>query len=205
MFLITYLPYGILSLIHGQESIIKESSVTLLSAIFVLLANLISPIIFAYRNKRVRRGMRRLLGVDKKTNERLEKLNSLKRSCSTRIKNYRQNNLHKSFNLGNIKGNTSGGGIKASNIRRTQSFMTCNYLTPPDAAAKCGVHLSPIHNQHYSSQFQLQQQQQQCPYNVKEKKSILKIVADSSRKFRCQFTNCQTGLNNQDSVIPAEV
>lgn len=202
MFLITYLPYGILSLVHGQESIIKESSITLLSTIFVLLANLISPIIFAYRNKRVLRGVRRLLGVDKKTNERLEKLNSLKRSCSTRIKNYRQSNLHKSFNLGNIKGSSGGsnsmGGIKASNMRRTQSFMTCNYLTPPDAAAKSGVHLSPIH--HHSSE----QHQQQQQHNVKEKKSILKIVADSSRKFRCQFTNCQTGLN-QDSVIPTEV
>jgi thiamine kinase-like enzyme len=204
MFLMTYLPYGILSLIHGQESIIKESSITLLSIMFVLLANLFSPIIFAYRNKRVRRGVRRLLGVDKKTNERLEKLNSLKRSCSTRIKNYRQNNLHKSFNLGNIKGTVGGGGggIKASNMRRTQSFMTCNYLTPPDAAAKCGVHLSPIHH-HSPSHFQQQQQQQ----NVKEKKSILKIVADSSRKFRCQFTNCQTGLNQDTTAvnIPTEV
>lgn len=195
MFLITYLPYGILTLVHGHEKIIKESSFTLLSIIFVLLANLISPIIFAYRNKRVRRGVRRLLGVDRKTNERLEKLNSLKRSCSTRIKNYRQNNLHKSFNLGNIKGGSSStGGIKASNIRRTKSFMTCNYLTPPDAAAKCGVHLSPIHHAPPS----------QHPPNVKEKKSILKIVADSSRKFRCQFTNCQIGLN-QESAIPAEV
>jgi hypothetical protein len=193
MFLITYLPYGILSLVHGQESIIKESNITLLSIIFVLLANLISPIIFAYRNKRVRRGVRRLLGVDRKTNERLEKLNSLKRSCSTRIKNYRQNNLHKSFNLGNIKGGTSStGGIKASNIRRTKSFVTCNYLTPPDAATKC-VHLSPIHHS-----------QPVHPQNVKEKKSILKIVADSSRKFRCQFTNCQIGLN-QDPAIPTEV
>lgn len=197
MFLITYLPYGILSLVHGQESIIKESSITLLSIVFVLLANLISPIIFAYRNKRVRRGCRRLLGVDKKTNERMEKLNSLKRSCSTRIKNYRQNNLHKSFNLGSSSRNSSSmGGIKASNIRRTQSFMTCNYLTPPDAAAKCSGYLSPIHNHRHSSQHQQQ--------HVKEKKSILKIVADSSRKFRCQFTNCQTGLN-QDTVIPTEV
>ena len=195
MFLITYLPYGILSLVHGQESIIKESNISLLSTIFVLLANLISPIIFAYRNKRVRRGVRRMLGVDKKTNERLEKLNSLKRSCSTRIKNYRQNNLHKSFNLGNIKGDAnSAGGIKANNIRRTKSFMTCNYLTPPDAVTKCGVHLSPIHHQ----------QQQLYPQSVKEKKSILKIVADSSRKFRCQFTSCQNGLD-QESTIPAEV
>lgn len=183
MFLLTYFPYGLLSLIHGQDSIIKESSITLLSILFVLLANLCSPIIFAYRNKRVRRGIRRLLGVDKKTNERLEKLNSLKRSCSTRIKNYRQNNLHKSLNLG-----FKGSGIKANNIRRTQSFVTCKYLTPPDAAkiALSGTYDGDNHHQTGG------------PATVKEKKSILKIVCDSSRKFGCQFTNCQSG--HQDHV-----
>lgn len=164
MFLLTYFPYGLLSLIHGQDSIIKESNITLLSILFVLLANLCSPIIFAYRNKRVRRGVRRLLGIDKKTNERLEKLNNLKRSCSTRIKNYRQNNLHKSFNMG-IK----SGGNKPSDIRRSQSFVACKYLTPPDAAKMTS---SVTHSPE------------------KEKKSILKIVCDSSRKLGCQFGNC---------------
>ncbi|CAG9805930.1 unnamed protein product [Chironomus riparius] len=198
MFLLTYLPYGILLLVHGQESIIKESNITLLSIIFVLLANLCSPIIFAYRNKRVRRGVRRLLGIDKKTNERLEKLNSLKRSCSTRIKNYRQNNLHKSLNLGN--------GIKASNIRRTKSFQTCNYLTPFDAA-KMSMNNTISKNSSnisFSNNNESPMNIQKSLSNVKEKKSILKIVADSSRKFRCQFTNCQNGIN-QDQTMPVEV
>jgi hypothetical protein len=170
MFLLTYFPYGLLSLIHGQDTIIKESNITLLSILFVLLANLCSPIIFAYRNKRVRRGVRRLLGVDKKTNERLEKLNSLKRSCSSRIKNYRQNNnLHKSLNLG-FKSTES----KASNnIRRSQSFVACKYLTPSDATKMTS---SSSHSS--------------IPEHHKEKKSILKIVCDSSRKFGCQFSNC---------------
>lgn len=184
MFLLTYFPYGLLSLIHGQDSIIKESNITLLSILFVLLANLCSPIIFAYRNKRVRRGIRRLLGVDKKTNERLEKLNSLKRSCSSRIKNYRQNNLHKSLNLG-FKGS------KASNIRRTQSFVACKYLTPPDAAALSGTYSADYH--------------QPTATNVKEKKSILKIVCDSSRKFGCQFSNCQAGQHQPEPTVPVEV
>lgn len=184
MFLLTYFPYGLLSLIHGQDSIIKESNITLLSILFVLLANLCSPIIFAYRNKRVRRGIRRLLGVDKKTNERLEKLNSLKRSCSSRIKNYRQNNLHKSLNLG-FKGS------KASNIRRTQSFVACKYLTPPDAAALSGTYSADYH--------------QPTATNVKEKKSILKIVCDSSRKFGCQFSNCQAGQHQPELTVPVEV
>lgn len=189
MFLLTYFPYGLLSLIHGHDSIIKESNITLLSILFVLLANLCSPIIFAYRNKRVRRGVRRLLGVDKKTNERLEKLNSLKRSCSTRIKNYRQNNLHKSLNLG-----FKGSDIKASNIRRTQSFVTCKYLTPPDAA-KIALHNA-----------QSGDNQRQTSATVKEKKSILKIVCDSSRKFGCQFSNCQSGhQETMANMTPVEV
>lgn len=190
MFLLTYFPYGLLSLIHG---IIKESNITLLSVLFVLSANLCSPIIFAYRNKRVRRGVRRLLGVDAKTNERLEKLNSLKRSCSTRIKNYRQNNLHKSLNLG-----LNGSGIKASNIRRTQSFVACKYLTPPDAAK---IALSGAYDNH--------QKTFENP-TVKEKKSILKIVCDSSRKFGCQFSNCQTAQQETTTTttttsLPVEV
>lgn len=167
MFLLTYFPYGLLSLIHGQSSIIKESNITLLSILFVIFANLYSPIIFAYRNKRVRRGVRRLLGIDKKTNERLEKLNSLKRSCSTRIKNYRQNNLHKSLNLG-FKSNSIN---KPSDIRRSQSFVACKYLTPSDAS-------------------KMTSNDSQSPDHQKEKKSILKIVCDSSRKFGCQFSNC---------------
>lgn len=180
MFLLTYFPYGLLSLIHGQDSIIKESNITLLSILFVLLANLCSPIIFAYRNKRVRRGVRRLLGIDKKTNERLEKLNNLKRTCSSRIKNYRQNNLHKSLNLG-----FKSGSSKASDIHRSQSFVACKYLTPPDAAkmTSSGSH---------------------SPESSKEKKSILKIVCDSSRKFGCQFSNC----GHQEPVVntlPVEV
>lgn len=185
MFLLTYFPYGLLSLIHG---LINESKISLLSVLFVLSANLCSPIIFAYRNKRVRRGVRRLLGVDAKTNERLEKLNSLKRSCSNRIKNYRQNNLHKSLNLGN--------GIKANNIRRTQSFVACKYLTPPDAAK---IALSGTYENHH--------QTDDNP-TVKEKKSILKIVCDSSRKFGCQFSNCQS-VQQETTVtattLPVEV
>lgn len=193
MFLLTYFPYGLLSLTHGQDSIIKESSITLLSILFVLLANLCSPIIFAYRNKRVRRGVRRLLGVDKKTNERLEKLNNLKRSCSARIKNYRQNNLHKSLNLG-----FGSAGIKTNNIRRTQSFVTCKYLTPPDAAE---LALSGSHNRedHLATA-----KNPNIP--VKEKKSILKIVRDSSRKFGCQFSNCQNAHHTSTKVtLPVEV
>lgn len=194
MFLLTYFPYGLLSLIHGQDSIIKESNITLLSILFVLLANLCSPIIFAYRNKRVRRGIRRLLGIDKKTNERLEKLNSLKRSCSTRIKNYRQNNLHKSLKLG-----FKTSGIKENNIRRTQSFVNCKYLTPPDAA-NVTLSTSLRADDHKEATKHLNM--------IKEKKSILKIVCDSSKKFGSQFSNCQSNQQESNTAgqsLPVEV
>lgn len=190
MFLLTYFPFGLLSLIHGQESIIKESSLSFLSILFVLLANLCSPFIFAYRNKRVRKGVQRLLGIDQKTNERLEKLNSLKKSYSIRLKNYRQSQLNKSFNFGT---KPEVDVSRNNNIRRSQTFTTCKYLTPPDSNAKTSSNGISYHQQ---------QQQQQPPkkltsaINIREKKSILKIVCDGSRKF-ARGNNCQDGQQQQ--------
>lgn len=180
MFLVTYFPYGILCMLRGQ-SVIKESNITILSTLTVLLANVCSPIIFAYRNKRVRRGVRRLLGIDRKTNERLEKLNSIKRSCSTRLKNYRENNRNKSINFG-MKSSSS---LKSKNIRRTQSFVSCKYLTPPDAAE---ISLDGAYTSDNGPTPQkMQEQHKAISSNCKEKKSILKLVCDSSRKFGCQL------------------
>lgn len=185
MFLLTYFPYGLLSLIHGQESIIKESSLSFLSMLFVLLANLCSPFIFAYRNKRVRKGVQKLLGIDQKTNERLEKLNSLKKSYSIRLKNYRQSQLNKSFNFGSKS--EVDATTRSNNIRRSQTFTTCKFLTPQDANVKTS-------SNGISYQQPLQQQQQPkkltSSINIKEKKSILKIVCDGSRKF-ARGNNCQ--------------
>ncbi|XP_035796082.1 uncharacterized protein LOC118468896 [Anopheles albimanus] len=74
MFLVSYLPYGILVLMQGHVDLIIVSDQALLAIFTVVIANLSSPFIFAYRNKRVRRGVKRLLGIDRKTNERLQKL-----------------------------------------------------------------------------------------------------------------------------------
>lgn len=192
MFLLTYFPYGLLSLIHGQESIIKESSLSFLSILFVLLANLCSPFIFAYRNKRVRKGVQKLLGIDQKTNERLEKLNSLKKSYSIRLKNYRQSQLNKSFNFGS-KSEEVDAMTRSNNIRRSQTFTTCKFLTPQDANVKTSSN---------GISYQQPQQNQQQPkkltssINIKEKKSILKIVCDGSRKF-ARGNNCQDGQQQQ--------
>lgn len=71
MFLFSYFPYGLLVLLQGRATFIANSSI--LGVLFLLIANITSPFIFAYRNRRVRRGVCRLFGVDAKTNERLQK------------------------------------------------------------------------------------------------------------------------------------
>lgn len=199
MFLLTYFPYGLLSLIHGQNSIIKESNLSFLSILFVLLANLCSPFIFAYRNKRVRKGVQRLLGIDNKTNERLEKLNSLKKSYSTRIKNYRQNQLHRSFNFGSSKSDNSAASNnnnnsqrRNNNIRRSQTFTACKYLTPPDANAKTTSNNNNNNNCYQQTTTKKSKNHiKTTSINIKEKKSILKIVCDGSKKLA--LSNCQNG------------
>lgn len=71
MFLFSYFPYGLLVLLQGRATFYANSSC--LGVLFLLIANISSPFIFAYRNRRVRRGVCRLFGVDTKTNERLQK------------------------------------------------------------------------------------------------------------------------------------
>lgn len=72
MFLVSYLPYGLLVLLEGRH-ITFVSNAQLLAILFVMIANISSPFIFAYRNKRVRRGVCRIFGMDAKTKERLQK------------------------------------------------------------------------------------------------------------------------------------
>lgn len=63
MFFISYIPFGMLVLIEGHDSFLTTYQQTVLAIFFVVLANIISPLIFAYRNKRVRRGIQRLVSV----------------------------------------------------------------------------------------------------------------------------------------------
>lgn len=80
MFLFSYFPYGLLVLLQGRVTFIANSS--FLGVLFLLIASTSSPFIFAYRNRRVRRGVCRLFGVDAKTNERLQKQRILMRSTT---------------------------------------------------------------------------------------------------------------------------
>lgn len=63
MFLVSYIPFGLLVLTEGHESFLSTYQQTVLAIFFVVLANIMSPLIFAYRNKRVRRGIKRLVSA----------------------------------------------------------------------------------------------------------------------------------------------
>lgn len=67
MFLVSYIPFGLLVVAEGHDSFLSTYQQTVLAIFFVVLANIISPLIFAYRNKRVRRGIQRLVSVPGRT------------------------------------------------------------------------------------------------------------------------------------------
>lgn len=71
IFLISYIPYGLAILLQGRVTFIANSA--LCHILFLLIANITLPFVFAYRNRRVRRGVCRLFGVDTKSNSYLQK------------------------------------------------------------------------------------------------------------------------------------
>ncbi|XP_022209772.2 uncharacterized protein LOC111065713 [Drosophila obscura] len=116
MFVVSYLPFGLLVLLQARLSAANFGGSSQLAIFMILLANLSSPFIFAYRNKRVRRGVKRLFGLDSSS--------SLQRHCSSSIKT----------------NGTGGGGIvagpHAAQLQRNSSKLSqyssnsCRYLTP---------------------------------------------------------------------------
>ncbi|XP_053659206.1 uncharacterized protein LOC128708270 [Anopheles marshallii] len=220
MFLVSYLPYGILVLMQGHVDLIIVSDQALLAIFTVVIANLSSPFIFAYRNKRVRRGVKRLLGIDKKTNERLQKLTT----SNTHFNNHPavQQQQQQQQHLGNYGANitmanavgpeddvpevvTGGGsGHKSSHKVRiagagsvggglTRSNSSCKYLTPNHAAAVAVANGYIVEFERYPSD--------ELNSLCIQKKSILKRVCDSSRKWGCNFaTNSCTSNDEQTEV-----
>uniref|UniRef100_A0A182P066 G-protein coupled receptors family 1 profile domain-containing protein n=1 Tax=Anopheles epiroticus TaxID=199890 RepID=A0A182P066_9DIPT len=221
MFLVSYLPYGILVLMQGHVDLIIVSDQALLAIFTVVIANLSSPFIFAYRNKRVRRGVKRLLGIDKKTNERLQKLTT----SNTHFNNHppgqqqSQQQQHHHHHGGNYGANitlanavgqeleelpeVSGGHNKPSHKVRiagsagggglTRSNSSCKYLTPNHAAAVAVANGYIVEFERYPSD--------ELNSLCIQKKSILKRVCDSSRKWGCNFaTNSCTSNDEQTEV-----
>uniref|UniRef100_A0A2M3Z1A8 G-protein coupled receptors family 1 profile domain-containing protein n=1 Tax=Anopheles braziliensis TaxID=58242 RepID=A0A2M3Z1A8_9DIPT len=255
MFLVSYLPYGILVLMQGHVDLIIVSDQALLAIFTVVIANLSSPFIFAYRNKRVRRGVKRLLGIDRKTNERLQKLTT----SNTHFNNHPQQQqlqLQQQFSgdssvghgnyganlalataadgqLGPVGGDAvgsntvidsclhevvvpgseqqlvAGSAQKPHKVRiagssgsrssspgargLTRSGSSCKYLTPNHAAAVAVANGYIVEFERYPSD--------ELNSLCIQKKSILKRVCDSSRKWGCNFaTNSCTSNDEQTEV-----
>lgn len=199
MFLVSYLPYGILVLMQGHVDLFLISDQALLAIFTVVIANLSSPFIFAYRNKRVRRGVRRLLGVDKKTNERLQKLTS----SNTHFNN---NNYNANISFHNVQAAAAAGGpddtggihkshkVRIAGLSRSNS--SCKYLTPNHAAAVAVANGFIVEFERYPSD-ELSTAASLCI----QKKSILKRVCDSSRKWGCNFAANSCTSNDEQTEV----
>lgn len=97
MLMLSYLPYGLLILLQGRLTFIPNAS--LCSVLFLLIANVSSPFIFAYRNRRVRRGVCRLFGVDPKSNRYLQKQRMQLRNNQNNAKHVR---IHRNLSASNF-------------------------------------------------------------------------------------------------------
>uniref|UniRef100_A0A1B0GEZ7 G-protein coupled receptors family 1 profile domain-containing protein n=1 Tax=Glossina morsitans morsitans TaxID=37546 RepID=A0A1B0GEZ7_GLOMM len=137
MFLVSYLPYGFLVLLQSRVPSANFEASSQLAIFMILLANMSSPFIFAYRNKRVRRGVKRFMHLEGVCGEKqMQRQNS--NSC-------RSNNTHK-YNT-NLKRNSS----KIS----TYSTTSARFLTPQSSvisngAGTCSV-LNHNNNNHNSN------------------------------------------------------
>lgn len=101
MLLVSYFPYGMLVLLHGRVIFLANSS--LFSILFLLIGSMSSPFIFAYRNRRVRRGVCRLFGVDAKPNSYLQKQRmQLRNGIHATGTNSKHVRIHRNLSASNI-------------------------------------------------------------------------------------------------------
>ncbi|XP_016987570.2 uncharacterized protein LOC108050401 [Drosophila rhopaloa] len=112
MFVVSYLPFGLLVLLQSRLSAANFGGSSQLAIFMILLANLSSPFIFAYRNKRVRRGVKRLFGLESST--------GLQRHCSSSVK------------TNGTTGPAAGGAQLQRNSSKLSQYSSnsCRYLTP---------------------------------------------------------------------------
>lgn len=88
IFLVSYFPYGLLGLLHLRIDSMPMPQLTTIEISFLLIANIGFPIIFAHRNKRVRRGVCRIFGIDTRKNTRLQ----VRHPHNNNMHNHTQNN-----------------------------------------------------------------------------------------------------------------
>lgn len=194
MFLVSYLPYGILVLMQGHNDFLEASDQSLLAIFAVVLANLSSPFIFAYRNKRVRRGIFRLLGVDKqKAQDRFQKF----QNSTIRRKTSNFTNINRSTSRASTY---SAASCKYLTVAPHATAVTLNgsYIVEIDKLSPCfeerssytaspmpsPVSIAPVHSPYKQTTINLTAPLDECKIN---KKSILKRVCDTSKMWGC---NC---------------
>ncbi|XP_030376009.1 uncharacterized protein LOC115625185 [Scaptodrosophila lebanonensis] len=138
MFLVSYLPFGFLVLLQARLSAANFGGSTQLAIFMILLGNLSSPFIFAYRNKRVRRGVKRLFGLDARA--------ALKRQCSSSVKtNGTSAGNNNNTSMAQLQRNSSKLSQYSSNSCKyltPQSSLVSNYATPTTAMQSTSV---PVH------------------------------------------------------------
>ncbi|KAI8121735.1 hypothetical protein FF38_00347 [Lucilia cuprina] len=125
MFLVSYLPFGFLVLLQSRVPAANFEESSQLAIFMILLANLSSPFIFAYRNKRVRRGVKRLVGLDAICRDsQLQRQNSS--SCRMSGSKYGNSNLKRN-----------------SSRVSTYSTTSAKYLTPQSSVVSNGTNSVP--------------------------------------------------------------
>uniref|UniRef100_A0A336LTN9 CSON004593 protein n=1 Tax=Culicoides sonorensis TaxID=179676 RepID=A0A336LTN9_CULSO len=196
MFLVSYLPYGILVLMQGHNDFLEASDQSLLAIFAVVLANLSSPFIFAYRNKRVRRGIFRLLGVDKqKAHDRFQKF----QNSTIRRKTSNFTNINRSTSRASTY---SAASCKYLTVAPHATTLTLNgsYIVEIDKLSPCfeerssytasplqsPVNIAPIHSPYKQTTITINPNNE-CNNKKIYKKSILKRVCDTSKMWGC---NC---------------
>ncbi|CAH0549585.1 unnamed protein product [Brassicogethes aeneus] len=130
--LVCYIPYGITLVLSCEFIKVKPGQIfNYLSLILLVFSNIISPFLFGYRNKRIKREIGKMLGIAKPTNH--NRISTLPRDKITRnhslenelflnvpevIITYKPENERKSI----LKKYTSS----------WTSYKKCNFITVPD-------------------------------------------------------------------------
>lgn len=182
MFLFSYFPYGLLVLLQGRATFYANSS--FLGVLFLLIANMTSPFIFAYRNRRVRRGVCRLFGVDAKTNERLQKQRMIMRN-STHANSCRERK-HKT-KIVRINRNSS----KSASFCHS-TMVPCKYTQVPLNAAnnECNVKFTAVESA--------------VLLDAKSNATVVPINSGNSNKSDCRvtmLTSTADGLDSNDDSM----
>lgn len=176
MFVISYLPYGIIVLLPSLDN-------TALAICCMMVGNLSSPFIFAYRNKRVRRGVRRLFGIDKQTNERMQKRRITIR-CKTPAARRVKQLTHQQSAPAVVSVQRSVSKVSSYSTNSTNRFFSRNptghgtfvvEIEKPTEATDAG--------------------QTTCQVPAVCKKSILKRVCGNPRTWGCTSDPCTTDSN----------